>query len=238
MKSTIALLSLLLTGALAQADPFVYAPESFAPVWQTHFPYQRNINMDFSVSPAVSPGPGIPGADYEGTYDSTLKVSDGVAFAGAAQWYNSLAGIAGSGFIGIDNRLGTTLLTGSVSFDLDNLLIPNPAKHLWAETVYSETQVGNLVFQVTAPANYTSKFIGDLPVQDLQNGFFRYDAEWGITPNPCHETVTLNFSVAAGQYAIVDGLHLATECVPEPGTETIALAFLGMLALRNYRLRR
>src|SRR5208337_3611901 len=82
------LFALMIT--MAQADQFINPPEIFAPVWYTAFPYQRNIDMGFSVYPVSSPGSGIPGAVYEGTLDPYLLGSDYVTLNGVT-WYGSLS---------------------------------------------------------------------------------------------------------------------------------------------------
>ena len=92
----------------AMANPFINPPETnWNPPWVTPFPYQRNIDWDFSaISPVGGPSTdGTPGAVYEGWLDPSLKSSDYVTFSGGFQWYPSIT--VGSstygGVIGISN---------------------------------------------------------------------------------------------------------------------------------------
>ena len=92
---------------IAGALPFVNPPETNAPKWCTPFPYQRNIDWDFSTNPQGGPSPtGAPGAHYEGWLDPDLWGSDFVRFSGDIAWYDTLSEITPTGLIGIDNRGG------------------------------------------------------------------------------------------------------------------------------------
>lgn len=222
---------------MAQADPFIMAPEIYAPVWNTPFPYQRNINMGFDINPATAPNPsGIPGAVYEGTLDPSLMSSDAVAFTGAASWYGSLPGITQTGLIGIDNRTGNTTLTGTVVFTIDDTTVPLPDKNVWIEalgiTSAGPDSVGVDVFD---PNNNEAKFLGGPGVSSYNNEYLS-DYEFQISPNPDYETVVEYFTVPAGDYALLDNLHIATECVPEPASFSLLALGLGTLAfLRRQR---
>ncbi len=113
-KVTLTFTIVLVAGSLAQADSFDKPPETYAPVWQTRFPYQRNINMGFGVDPVRAPGNGIPGAVYEGSLDGDLRVNDYVTLTPYAQWYATSPEIIPTGLIGIDNRSGTGRVEGIV----------------------------------------------------------------------------------------------------------------------------
>jgi len=227
------LFTLMIT--MVQADPFIRPPETYAPVWYTSFPYQRNIDMGFSVNPVSSPGYGIPGAVYEGTLDPSLLSSDYVTLTGAATWYASVlvSGSTYTGLIGIDNRAGNSTLTGTAIFHIDNIDDSLPLKDVWLESLDLDNQAyaGEFLnWQVFDPNNNLATYLGGPANSLLGNNEWLSDAEWQITPNPNYETVVETFSVPAGDYALIDNLHIATECVvPEPAT--FSLLALGGLAL-------
>jgi hypothetical protein len=232
MKTVVltSLFTLMIT--MAQADQFIRPPETYAPVWYTSFPYQRNIDMGFSVNPVSSPGYGIPGAVYEGTLDSSLLSSDYVTLTGAATWYASVSGFTQTGLIGIDNRAGNSTLTGTAVFHIDNIPVANWWKDVWAESLDLDNQAyaGEFLnWQVFDPNNNPAMYLGGPANSLLGNNEWLSDAEWQITPNPSYETLVETFSVPAGDYALIDNLHIATECVPEPAT--FSLLALGGLAL-------
>jgi hypothetical protein len=213
---------------LAQADPFIRPPEIYAPQWYTPFPYQRNINMGFGVSPVGAPGSGIPGAVYEGWLDPTLKVSDFVTLNGSVNWYASLAGITQTGLIGIDNRLGTQLLTGTAVFHIDNTPELNRFKNIWVETLALSNGGGaGAYLEVRDPLGAAATYLGGPGIMPY-NGEFLSDYEFQIIPNPLYETIIWNFEAPVGSYIFLDGAHFATECIPEPAA--FSLLALGALA--------
>ncbi len=219
---------------IAQADPFIMPPEIYAPVWSTPFPYQRNINIGFGVNPVSSPGSGIPGAVYEGTLDPSLLGSDYVSFTGAVSWYGSLPGITPTGLIGIDNRTGTNTLTGTAVFTIDDTTNANLVKHVWAEALAVASDSATVGIGVFDPSGNPGTFLGG-PGISTYNGEYLSDYEFELSPNPDYETIVESFSVPAGDYALLDELHLATECVPEPAS--FSLLALGGLALLWRRRR-
>jgi hypothetical protein len=219
---------LVLVIPTAQADTFVRAPETYAPVWYTAFPYQRNINMLFAVTPVGSPGSGIPGAIYEGWLDPSLLDSDYVLLTGDVSWYASLSGITETGLVGIDNRLGSSTLTGTALFHIDNTTNFITCKNFWYEEFWVSGGGSGWTNQVYDPDMVLGTYLGG-PADTTYDGKLQHNGEWQITPNPTNETLVVSFSVAAGQYMLLDGLHIATECVPEPSA--IALLALGGLVL-------
>jgi hypothetical protein len=227
--SILAIACVLLTNV--QADPFVMPPENYAPVWSTPFPYQRNINMDFNVNPVAAPGNGIPGAVYEGYLDPSLKTSDYVMLTGDTQWYESLPGFTQTGFLGIDNRHGTSSLSGDVIFHIDNTSNADNEKHLWEELVWmGTTGIGEEVIDSSGKS-----FSIIYWHNDMDTSVYVSDWEWVRSPNPQWEQVTFNFYVSPGNYLLFDNYHNATECVPEPATLT--LLGIGVISLLAYAWR-
>jgi hypothetical protein len=209
-----------------QAGPFVLPPET-APGWQTSAPYQRNIDMDFSVTPVGTPGSGIPGAVYAGSLDPSLKAGDYVSTFYNVTWFPSLSGFSQTGLVGIDNRAGTSEVFGYLAIRIANTTDANAQKHVWEEFTFLENC--GIGFGV---ANDAGLF--DMPycdAGDAGGGATRLDAEWVRSPNPAWEYVAFEFRVPAGDYCLVDSLHVATECVPEPAAlPLLAVAAVTVLA--------
>ena len=150
--SIVTVLGLLAAGTVAPADVFDWPPETHAPVWQTPFPYQRNVNLGFGVNPVAAPGLGIPGAVYEGWLDPQLMVGDYVQLSGAVQWFDTLAGFTQTGLVGIDNRAGASPLSGWLTIRLDNTTSDLPTKHLWTEQdSFGTTGQGSIGLAVSDP---------------------------------------------------------------------------------------
>jgi hypothetical protein len=231
-RASLTIVAFLAVGGVAQSDVFEKPPEIYAGAWSTPFPYQRNINLGFGVYPVAAPGSGFPGAVYEGWLDPELKVSDFVSFVGDVQWYNNLAGITPTGLIGIDNRAGAETLTGWAILHVDNTLFAEGTKHVWLETdfgLFNVTPGTQLSVSVQGPAGYSSQFIPPYYIHGMPNGFTRLDNEWEVMPNPSWELVILQFDVNPGGYALVDGIHIATECIPEPSIVSCLLLGLAIL---------
>ena len=242
MKRSIwAFLFFLGAGTVAQAvtnPPVLFnkPPELYASVWQTAPPYQRNINMGFTVNPVGPAGSGIPGAYYSGTLDPSLRVSDYVQFTGPVGWYSTLPGYGGTGVIALDNRSGSGWANGTAAFHIDNTLVNQPQKHVWLEyDCYVPPGTNFLIVSVVGSTGGQWPRLGNPIYTDLGNGFARWDVEYGTSPNPAWETITFSFWTEPGQIVGLDNLHIATECVPEPSV--FALLALGTAALLISRRR-
>jgi hypothetical protein len=234
MKAVLLTSLFALMAMVAQADPFLNPPETYAPVWYTPFPYQRNIDMGFGTSPVATANPnGIPGAVYEGTLDPSLWPSDYVLLTGSVSWYGTISGITQTGLIGIDNRGGSSTLTGTATFHIDKVDDNLPLKDVWLEALsITGGTGGGYATQVFDPNNNLFNYLGNrggVNMITTYNGDTVADGEWQTSPNPVYETVKLTFSVPAGGYELIDQYHIATECVPEPAT--FSLLALGGLAL-------
>lgn len=217
-------------GAKAQVPVFVNPPETtWSPPWEGGAPYQRDIYLNMSVNPEGSPSPtGIPGAQYAGYLDPVLMSSDYVSFSGAVQYFSAAQSPDGVAGIGIVNN-GTGVVNGTAEFVLGNTE-EGAEKYMWVENTAKGSSTGLATLSASAPEGYAIAnpitIIGTTP---QANG--TYVNDWGfiITPNPPWEDAEINFSIPAGQWAVVNTLQIATECVPEPAT--FSLLALGGLAL-------
>lgn len=216
----------IVVASLVWASPFEWAPEDHKP-WMSDFPYQRNVDLTFEISPIGGPNgsPGILGAHYEGTADPILMVSDFVNFLGDFTWYDSLSGFPYQGLIGIDNRNGNLPKGGSVVIHLDNFPIANTEKRIWIEWDF-------LISAANVPlAFYIGDSNGNLPVEQwaseirtTQDGLSRQNLWYVLKPNPLWEEISILFPfVPPGGYVLIDRFHVATECIPEPASGLIAL---------------
>jgi hypothetical protein len=240
VTKTVVLASLFaLMATMAQADEFIRPPETYAPVWYTSFPYQRNINMLFPESPLGGPSDtydvGIPGAVYEGYDDPSLMSSDYVVFGGSVEWYASVSGIWANGAIGIDNRTGETAETGTATFHIDDLDDGLPLKDFWLETLALNNDSASINAVLYDPSGNPANLLGGY-APTAYEGQQLADVEWQITPNPLYETLVLSWSVPAGDYALLSDAHIATECVPEPAT--VSLLATGLIGLLAYAWRK
>jgi len=223
------------TGKLAMAHPFIHPPEFYAPDWQTVFPYQRNIYWDFDEMPVDGPPGPLSDADYEGWLDQHLWSSDYVDLIGDVVWdgYDTI-GIGGAG--------GGS---GEAFFHLDNLINSNPVKHVYLEATvinsdpdYPESFWGPPYLEVpqgyTENPNYWGYFW-----TDLGNNSWLLDMWFEITPNPSSEDIVLPFSVPSGEYVLIDDLHIATECVPEPFTMLLlGSGLIGLIGIERKKIRK
>jgi hypothetical protein len=59
-----------------------------------------------------------------------------------------------------------------------------------------------------------------------------------ITPNPAYELIYLSFWAQPGGVIIVDSMHIATECVPEPSAAAcVGIGLAVLLAAARPRAR-
>jgi len=235
-------IALFVLGGAAYAAPFYWPPEDYAPRWSTSFPYQRNVDWTFDTNPEGGPTPsGAPGAHYEGLLDPLLWDSDFVEFTGDVEWYEELLyeGVWKTGLIGIDNRQGAEALTGMAIFHLDNTPeLYNKNLYLEIDNSWPPGPVGGpgmLSMYVDLPEG-SSFDVEAVMARTLYGGYVSYGMYYHIVPNPLWEEFELTFTVPAGEMMVVDRLHIATECVPEPGT--LCLLGLGVAAVGLYRRKR
>ncbi len=202
-------------------NPFVNPPESNSNInWQSQYPYQRNIYMNFDVNPVGPTGP-IPGANYEGYDDQYLWDSDFVTMSGDVRWDDSTnsVGIYGGG-------------SGTITFHFDNWDRNWEVKHFYEELIFTvEISPGSIYQDFITPDGenmYTSSW--DL-VDDLGNGRYRLSLWAEFELNPPWEEKTITFSSSTGNIYL-DELHVATECIPAPGAiilGSLGVGFVGWL---------
>lgn len=218
------LMAVMTLSTAVQAVPFVNPPETNAPVWGTSYPYQRNIYWDFATQP-ITP-------IYSGYDDPCLTYCDTFEMMGDVMWYDTLPGISRTGFLGIDNRLGDTMKTGQIVFHINNHERDYDIKHLWKEIEFYEHDliqpISSIQESMVLDAGYSVIDSQEVIIKMLADNFKRYNVWYEIAPNPYWEEVVFTFFVEPGTYAVIDTLHIATECVPIP--EPMTMILLGSLA--------
>lgn len=191
---------------------------------------------------AGGPSPEGPlGAHYEGWDDPVLRSSDYVEFTGDFQWYDHVQGDESHesfGVIGIDNRGGTSTLTGSAVFHIDNSDRPW-IKHVAITTLYGypydggPDHLGDVSIEVNPPPGYVVTPTFNQAAALATMYWIEHSFAFTVVPNPPWEEIVLTVTVDPGEELYFDYLHVATECIPEPaGLGVIGLA---VLALRRRR---
>lgn len=252
MKRTLFLLAVAAAvtwpGITAQADPLFNRPELNHPGWVTDFPYQRNIMVGFNTDPhswpdhESSPGLGDRKAltadviHHEGVDDEQLYRSDwlggettGNGYSGWVDTDPTHPGRQGMLKLAVDKDMGGTTL--SLIWHIDNWDRPREEKHFFAEAEYYTT--GN-----EGEDRLLSSVSSTLPVtltphtETLADGWIRWWAEGTLVPNPEWEEMVnvVEFDASSSDsYLLIDYMHIATECVPEPATPV--LLALGLVTL-------
>ena len=245
----------VLTGAtIAGAMPFNNPPEqNLDPAqWETPFPYQRNVYIGFCTPPETWPIDPVTGrdlvngvnCDHEGTDDPQLCESDWISFEAhtgpnntggePVGWYDDdPTGTSGrQGLVGFYNQEAIEL---GMTIHLDNWPIERPYMHVWLEMdYYIDGPVGICgdIYGPSGPA-YTEPTI-----TDLGGGWYRANMYAELVPNPPWEEywLTVTADPAAACTLLIDYVHIATECVPEPATLSL-LALGACLPLLRWRRR-
>jgi hypothetical protein len=143
--------------------------------------------------------------------------------------------------IGIDNQQGDSTLTGTAIFHIDNTADTIGKKNFWFEEFWLPGSDNTWTNNLYDPTGAMGTYLGG-PDDSTFNGELLHDGEWQIIPNPTNETFVVSFSVPAGQYELLDELHIATECVPDPEATpepgTLSLVGLGLAGFAFRACRR
>jgi hypothetical protein len=245
MLITIACVGLSIS--MANASPFVNPPETNPMIpaggWQGAFPYQRNVMIDFATDPNGWPDDPVPGKKdlvpqlnyhLEGDDDPVLYPSDWFDWTGQLGWYDDSP--IGTGRQGLIGFIDQEAFAFTVILHLDNWREENPYKHLYLEMdIYREGTGDWIGLLDAASPGVPGQIIAD--EQDLGDGWARVNAWVPIEPNP--EWEELQIILHADEFetgsVLVDSIHIATECVPEPITASLLVLGGVLLVARRKR---
>lgn len=250
-RAYLVVMCVMFVPALAWGDPFNYEPVDWWPdnwvlfdgttvynPWVTPKPYQRNIRYTFDN------GDNPVQVIYQGYDDDKLQSSDYVEHSSNIQWFPDDVGFQAPGanprfgLVGIDNRQETDNVTGWIKFHIDNWDSPNEWKHIWKEIIFTRSEGVEEDENVTLPPGFD--LVGGQVViasKDLA-GYNFLAVAYKVWPNPPWEEILITVNVPAGGYVLLDEVHFATECVPEPASVTLALIGGTTLLVLRRRKRR
>jgi len=249
----------LLTGAaIAGAMPFNNPPEDNMDPgqWQTPFPYQRNVYIGFCTSPHTWPIDPVAGYDlvpgtnceHEGTDDGQLYPSDWISFdanntvggdcitvmSQEPQWFDEdPSGTGGSGRTGLIGFFLQESYHLDMTVHLDNWEAERPYKHVWFEMEYFAG--GPITIQLGVTSAFGQAATIQPVTEDLGAGWYRTNFYAEFEPNPMWEEIQVSVwgDPAMSSSVLIDYVHIATECVPEPATLSLLLAVGGPLIRRK-----
>jgi hypothetical protein len=244
-----AVVAVFILGGTADADPFNNPPESNHPGWVTPFPYQRNIMVGFDTDPHLWPDhPSSPGPDarkamtpsevhHEGTDDEQLYSSDWLGGdvqppgGGTTNWLetDTVTGTDREGILVLSADSADTTFT--LTWNIDNWDRASQEKNFFAEAEYYTT--GNTGLDELISSTGQIEILAP-HIETLADGWVRWTGWATLAPNPAYEQMvnTVTFE-EAGKVLLLDYMHIATECVPEPATVIMLLAGLPVLARRR-----
>ncbi len=248
MKNYIfAIMCFILIAGVGWADPFINPPELNHPDWVTPFPYQRNIMVGFDTDPhywpdhVTSPTPDARKAltpmvvHHEGTDDAQLYPSDWLSgdvqgTGGYTGWMatDTLTGTDRQGILSLDAPNANTTFT--LTWHIDNWDRPWEEKHFFVEAEYYTT--GNLGMDELISSTGQIEVL-DSHYQLLPDGWVRWYSWATLTPNPVWEEMVNTITFETPGTMLMDYMHIATECVPEPST--LLLLGMGSFLLRRRR---
>lgn len=241
----VVVVALLSVAGIVEADPFVNTPELNHPNWATPFPYQRNIMVGFDTDPHLwpdhisSPVPNTRKAltpsvvRHQGIDDQTLYPSDWLAAdvqpsnAGFTEWLETDTE-TGSNRQGILVLNGQSDSTFSLVWHIDNWDQPRQEKHFFVEAEFYTTGREGIdeLLSSTGQLEMLSQNLEMLP-----DGWVRWHSWATLTPNPEWEEMVNTITFEQPGMLLLDFMHIATECVPEPSTiALLGISVLGLIA--------
>jgi len=199
-------LTLLMTACLisltVNSNAFTNKPEDVVPDWQTAYPYQRNISLDFTSKHSSGSGP-IPGALYEGYLDKELWGEDILEYSGLTVEPGKI-GIAVGG-------------SGWVRLNLNNLDTLNPVKRVYMEATVTVSDAFQAYLGGWVSAHYELPAGHTVVDSDYSVGLGANIIVYGwviIEPNPASEYAVVEFNnVPVGHWAWIHDLRISSECV-------------------------
>jgi hypothetical protein len=229
------------------ADPFFNPPELTHPDWTTPFPYQRNIMVGFDTDPhdwpdhITSPTPDARKAltpsvvHHEGTDDSLLYPSDWLGGdvqppeGGYTSWLDTdtVTGTDRQGILAMNATNAYTTFT--LTWHIDNWDRIWEEKHFFVEAEYYTS--GNIGLDELISSSGRIELTPHY--ESLSDGWVRWSSWATLKPNPEWEEMVNTITFEAPGVLLLDYMHIATECVPEP--ITILLLCLGSIFIRKRR---
>ncbi len=253
MNITAAITAMAVVVCLSQvsvAAPFVNPPESNCPQWVTAFPYQRNILVGFDTDPhqwpdhVTSPTPGERKAltpdlvHHEGTDDPVLYPSDWIAgnvdpsTNGYTEWMpiDTETGSNRKGILALHGSAGTTI---TLVWHIDNWDRPYKEKHFYAEVEFYTTGNDGIDELISSTGQIETL---DAHYEVLADGWVRWWSWATLVPNPEWEQMVNTITFQEDGFLLMDYMHIATECVPEPASITL-LGLIGLTITRRNTIR-
>ena len=231
---------LMLLSTLTWAGPFLNPPEVHWPFgdhpynspWVYAPEYQRDILYTFdNTLDRLKPV-------YNGLDDTELFESDLVEVNGLQYFpVDNITGTQRVGIWGFDNRQGEDNFVGWMRFRIDNWT-GNRAKHVWKELVYRTPMPCYVTLHenITMPPGHELFASRLIKINAFDDNWLAETVAWAVEPNPPWEDIYVVAYVPVGSWIMIDQVHFATECIPEPGT--VSLAILGTTTLVWLKRRR
>jgi len=216
---------LLIAGVSTDAFGFINGP----PWYNPNQAGTRHFRFDLSNYGGVWDGYTYVGPPW----DSPGWECDDAYWSANIQWFNMApTWDARQGVLGIDNRQGTELLSGTINLHINNFDNLNPEKKVWDEIEYFLGGGATILHGLYPPPGTTFSTSSILNHMNLADGGIRENLGGMIQPNPLWEEIKIDFFVPVGGQAYLDFIEVATACIPEPATLGL-LSIVGLALLRR-----
>ena len=111
---------------------------------------------------------------------------------------------------------------------------------IWMEVLFymeGPLECNDLVLSVGPECGTSVTDIQGAPAQALGDNWYLWNTWWEIRPNPFYEDMTLILTTPETEPAtiMIESWHVATECIPEPGTLALLGVGLAGLVIRRRR---